>query len=94
MFTVTTRALDRLSRRLARQDAAADVALRFSRRKGGWKLDADRTRPGDTAFAHNGRNVLVLDQTVSQSMADLVLEVRNTDAGMRLKLRRVKSAGQ
>jgi len=89
MFTVTKPALDRLSHRLARREAADDVALRFTRRAGGWKLDADRARPGDVTFAHDGRNVLLLDEAVSQGMTDLTLDVRKTDDGPRLRLRRV-----
>ncbi len=91
MLTVTTPALDRLSDRLTTHDGVTDVAMRFTRREGGWTLGPDRPRPGDTSFMHNGRNVLVLDQAVSKGMADLILDVRHTDAGARLKLRRVKS---
>ena len=89
MFTVTTPALDRLSHRLAHKKAADDVALRFTRREGGWKLDPDRARPGDVTFAHDGRNVLLLDEAVSQGMTDLTLDVRTTDAGPRLRLHRI-----
>lgn len=88
MFTVTEPALDRLSHRLARKNAADDIALRFTRREGGWKLGTDQARPGDVTFAHDGRNVLLLDEAVSQGMTDLTLDVRRTDAGPRLRLRR------
>ena len=93
MLTVTKPALNRLSRRLARKKAAADVALRFTRRKGGWKLGPDQTRPGDVTFAHDGRNVLLLDEAVSQGMTNLTLDVRKTDAGPRLRLLRSMDQG-
>lgn len=89
MLTVTKPALDRLSHRLARKKAADDVALRFTRRAGGWNLDPDRARPGDITFAHDGRNVLLLDEAVSQGMTDLTLDVRTTEAGLRLRLHRI-----
>ena len=89
MFNVTEPALNRLSRRLAHKEAAEGVALRFTRRAGGWKLGPDQTRPGDVTFAHDGRDVLLLDETTAEAMANMTLEVRNTDAGPRLRLRRV-----
>jgi hypothetical protein len=88
MINVTKRALDRLSRWLDREEAAQDVAMRFTRRADRWKLDQDQARPGDLTFAHDGRNVLLLDATAAEAMADLTLLVRNTDAGPRLRLRR------
>ena len=94
MLNVTKSALDRLSRRLARKEAAADVALRFTRRDGGWKLGPDQARPRDVTFAHEGRNVLLLDETAAEAMANMTLDVRNTDAGPRLRLRRIVSREQ
>ncbi len=88
MLNVTKPALDRLSHRLARQDAAADVALRFTRREGGWTLGPDQTRPGDVTFTLDGRNVLVLDVAAAESMTNLTLDIRHTGAGPRLRLRR------
>ena len=88
MLNVTKPALGRLSRKLARNEAADDVALRFTRREGGWTLGPDRARPGDVTFAHDGRNVLLLDAAVSQGMSDLTLDVRKTEAGPRLRLHR------
>jgi hypothetical protein len=89
MLTVTKPALNRLSRRLARKEAAEGVALRFTRREGGWKLGPDSARPGDVTFAHDGRNVLLLDESAAKAMANMTLGVRKTDAGPRLRLRRV-----
>jgi hypothetical protein len=89
MLTVTKPALNRLSRKLAHGDAADDVALRFTRRDGGWKLEQDQERPGDVTFAHDGRNVLLLDETAAKAMANMALSVRKTDAGSRFRLRRI-----
>ena len=92
MFTVTAAALDRLSRKLTLKEAADDKALRFTRRERGWSLRLDCARPADTAFSHDGRSVLLLDAAVSQAMAKMTLDVRSTDSGPRLKLRRVTSS--
>ncbi len=74
MFTVTTGALDRLSRKLARKKPTDGVALRFTRRKVRWHLRLDRPRPGETEFTHDARSVLLLDAAVSQAMANMTLD--------------------
>ena len=89
MLTVTPAAIDRLLQKLARKKAADDVALRFTRRQGGWRLRLERARPGDTAFTQDGRSVLVLDAAVAQAMTNMTLEVRKTESGPRLKLCRI-----
>lgn len=92
MFTVTAGALDRLSKKLALKKPTEGVALRFTRRTGGWRLGLDRARSADTEFTHDGRRVLLLDVAVSQAMTNMRLDVRSTDSGPRLKLCRVTSS--
>lgn len=87
MLAVTPAARERLARKLARKKAGEDEAMRFTRQPGGWKLAVDRARPADTAIIHEGRVVLLLDEVVSQAMANATLDVRNGSAGPRLKLR-------
>ena len=94
MLTVTPAALDRLSRKLIRKKAAQDLAMRVTRRESGWKLRLDRARPDDTAFAHEGKNVLLLDDAVSHAMANMALDVSDTEAGPRLRLRRLTSRSE
>jgi hypothetical protein len=94
MLRVTKPALDRLSHRLANKKAADDVALRFTRREGGWKLGPDQARPGDVTFACGGRNVLLLDGPTAEAMAELTLDVRTEDTGLRLGSRRRSSGGK
>lgn len=76
MLTVTSAARECLLSRLSRKKAADDVALRFTRRDGGWRLGLDRAGPDDTAFTHEGRKVLLLDEAVSEAMADMTLDIR------------------
>ena len=87
MLTVTPGAGVRLIRKLAHKGATEDMAMRFTRRPAGWKLRLDHARPADTAITHNGRIVLLLDEAVSQAMADMTLDVTDTKAGPRLALR-------
>jgi len=93
MLTVTKPGLERLCRKLARKGAADDMALRFTRREGGWALRLDRESVGDTAFSHNGRKVLLLDETVSKAMANMTLDTRQSGKRRRLRLYRSKNHG-
>lgn len=86
MLTVTESALRRLIRKLTRKKAADETAMRFTAKKGGWRLSLDRQGPNDTVFAHRGRSVLLLDQAVARAMAHKTLDTRNTAAGPRLTL--------
>ena len=87
MLNVTEAALDRLSNKLAYKKATADQALRVTRKPRGWKLRLDCSRPSDTAIAHDGKNVLLLDEAVCHAMRDMTLDVRAAKAGPRLTLR-------
>ncbi|MHC4092129.1 MAG: hypothetical protein ACYSVY_17970 [Planctomycetota bacterium] len=89
MLTVTPAARECLLSRLGRKKAADDVAMRFTRREGGWRLRLDRARPNDTAFTHEGKNVLLLDAAVVKKMAALTLDASSTETGAKLKLRRI-----
>ena len=91
MLTVTAAARDRLLTKLGCKKAADDVALRFTRRKGGWRLRLDRAGPDDTAFTHEGRDVLLLDEAVSKAMTMMTLDVSSTETGPKLTLRRITS---
>jgi len=89
MLTVTQAALARLTRKLAIRNCTEGEALRFTRGAGGWRLRPDHARPTDTEFTHDGRSVLLLDARVSKAMKDFTLDVRRTDEGSRLRLRRL-----
>lgn len=91
MFTVTAGALRRLSTKLILKNGNEDQAFRFTRRTGGWRLRLDSTRKEDKEFLHDGRSVLALDAKEFQAIAQLKLDVKCTESGLRLKLCRVKS---
>lgn len=88
MLTVTKAALDRLSKKLASRKVGGDRAFRFTQETGGWRLRPDRSRPDDTTFIHEGKNVLLLDTAVSEAMTELRLHVRMTGAAAKLRLHR------
>ena len=90
MLTITKTALNRLSHRLIRKKAAEGMAMRFTRRAGGWKLRLDRECAGDTTFTHDGRSVLLLDEVVSKAMANMTLDIRMSGQKSGLKLYRNK----
>lgn len=65
MLAVTEAAIARLSQVLGQAGVSENVAVRLS----------DAERPGDSAFQHNGRTVLVLDGRVSELLSASRLDV-------------------
>ncbi len=94
MLTVTPAARDRLLSKLNRRKAADDVAMRFTRRRNGWRLRPDQIRPDDTTVTCEGRKVLLLDAVVAKAMTTLTLDVSNTETGAKLRLRRNAEASE
>jgi len=94
MLDVTPAARECLLSRLDCKNAAADVSMRFIKRKDGWRLRLGHQRPDDTAFTCEGRNVLLLDADAARAMATLTLDAKRTASGTRLKLRRISGGGE
>ena len=89
MLKVTDAARNRLLSKLVSRKASDSEAFRFTRKKGGWKLRIDQAQPNDTKLAHQGRDVLLLDQDVSRNMSKLTLDVTSVDSNQRLTLRTI-----
>lgn len=87
MLTVTTAAAAHLAQMLGAAEAPDDVAVRFVVEGSSLALTLDRPGPGDATFDHSGRMVLLLDEDVSELLADNTLDVEQTDAGSKLELR-------
>ena len=87
MFTITETAGDRLTKKLDKKGAVDDSAVRFVRKRHGWKLRIDRPATGDVLFAHKGRTVLVLDADASQRLADRTLDTKDSGSGPKFCLR-------
>ena len=90
MLTVTEAARARLARKLARKNCAKNQALRFVRNdeNARWSMQVDTIQSADVLYAHQGRTVLIIDEESAHRLRNRLLEVRETDEGPRLRLRR------
>lgn len=86
MLVVTETAGARLNHLLS--TLAEDSVARIVRGKSRLRLRRDHVRPNDKTFAHNGRIVLALDKKMSASLSSRELELRETDDGPRLGLKK------
>ena len=86
MLLVTTPAAARMAHLLNAKPG--NSVLRIVREKQRLRLRLGIVRPGDQTFAHDGRVVLALDQTVGTSLSLRQLDLRQTDEGPRLRLKR------
>ena len=78
MLTVSYTAGERLDEMLAQANAPDDAAIRLVFEGDGLNLEIDSARPGDTTFDHAETVVLVIDEQVSDLVADMKLVVRVT----------------
>jgi len=60
---------------LGQAGVADNAAIRLARQRKGDALQIDAERPGDSAFQHRGRTVLVLDARVSEFLSSGMLDV-------------------
>ncbi|MBI1826163.1 MAG: hypothetical protein HY287_04150 [Planctomycetes bacterium] len=90
MLTVTEAARARLARKLDRKKCTKDQALRFVRDddRSRWSMQVDSIQAADVHYAHKGRTVLIVDEESAHRLRNRLLEVRETDEGPRLRLRR------
>ena len=86
MLNVTDQAAARLSELLHAH--SADSAVRIVRKGGRMKMRLTSPQPNDEKFDHKGRIVLVLTQRASAHFAGGTLDLRDTDRGPRLHIRR------
>jgi hypothetical protein len=88
MFTMTETAGEYLSTVLDDSNAAEETAIRLVLDGNTLAPKLDNARPGDATFAHEGRMVLVLDERVTQVLAESMLDVKATEEGPQLVLLR------
>ena len=84
MLTITEAAGAHMAEVLA--DTQEDFAIRFVLAGQNLEPQLDKPRSGDTTFDHNGRTVLILDEDVSQMLAERTLDMQETHEGPRLML--------
>ncbi|HUS39140.1 MAG: hypothetical protein WBF93_18445 [Pirellulales bacterium] len=86
MLEVTDKACARLTEVLDGHSARS--VIRIIRKGGRMKMRLASEKPNDQTFDHNGRVVLVLDQRVSAHFAAGTLDLRETERGPKLHIRR------
>lgn len=86
MLTVTDSAGDHLVGLLENANAPDDAAVRLVMAEGGLGMRADKPRPEDITFEHDGRTVLVAAQDVADALDGRTLDTTKTDKGTGLTL--------
>ncbi|MDA1001205.1 MAG: hypothetical protein O2807_11920 [bacterium] len=86
MLNVTENAGAALHQMLTESEAADDVAVRFLVVDEKLEVRLDSERPGDSAFAHEERTVLIIDPELSELLVDKTLDVQQTAEGLQLSL--------
>jgi hypothetical protein len=84
MFVLTEAAGGYLTRMLNDAGAPRGTAVRIVRKADHLKPELDEPRPGDQAYVHDGRQVLLLDPQVSKVLATSLLDVEDTQKGPKL----------
>jgi hypothetical protein len=84
MLTMTEAAGGFLCKVLDDAHASPDTAVRVLIDGDALASTLDKPRPGDSTFVHEGRKVLVLDEQVSELLAERTLDVRSTHEGTKL----------
>lgn len=79
MLTVAEAAGARLAQMLDDKGLPEDVAVRLVCEGQDIALRQDSERPGDTAFQHEGRTVLLLDGQVSELLTNDKLDVEGAE---------------
>ena len=87
MLTITDAAGSFLAEMLGEADAPEDVAIRFVAEEEGLALRLDRKQDADSAFDHEGRTIMVLDEEMSDFLAERTLDIEDSDDGPKLSLR-------
>ena len=86
MLTVTEDARVHLAKVLDNADVPADAAVRFVAEDDKIKPKLDRIRSGDVMFEFAGKTVLALDEQMSLTLDDHILDVDDDSNGARLIL--------
>jgi len=86
MLQVSTPAAARMAYLL--NSKPGNAVLRIVRQNQRLRLRLGTVRPGDQTFVHDGRVVLALDERMGTKLTFRQLELRETDDGPRLQLKR------
>ena len=86
MLRVSTPAAARMAHLLSARPENA--GLRIVRQDQRLRLRLGIVRPGDQTFVHDGRVVLAIDERLGTKLGQRQIELRETDDGPRLRLKR------
>ena len=86
MFILTEAAGGYLTAVLDNANVSEETAIRFVLEGNALTPKLDNARPGDATFDHDGRTILVLDEQVSEVLADSTLDIQATEEGPKLIL--------
>jgi len=84
MLTLSEAAGSLLGQLLDKAEAPEDSAVRFVSGSSGLNMKVDKPHPGDAKFTHEGKTVLVLDERISELLAERTLVVKDSDTGAKL----------
>jgi hypothetical protein len=86
MLTVTEAASIHLAKVLDNANASADAAVRFVAADDTIKPTLDHIRSGDVRFEFAGKTILALDEQMSLTLSDTILDVDDDSDGTQLIL--------
>ncbi len=78
MLTLSYAASEHLALMLAEAEAPDDAVIRFVAHDDEIGFAIDTVQPGDATFDHAEKTVLVIDEQVSELVADIKLDVKVT----------------
>ena len=88
MIQVTERARETFKNKLEDLIERPGVMLRIGRTDSGLRIFPDTLKDDDQVIEHDGRAVLVIDQEVSETLADTTIDVEEHADGARFVVRR------
>ncbi len=74
MLTVSHAKSDLLAQMLSNDESSDDAVFRLVVKNHEIKLEIGTVQPGDSTFTHDEKVVLVIDEEVSESVADITLD--------------------
>ncbi len=74
MLTVSHAASDLLAQMLSNDESSDDAVFRLVVKNHEIELEIGTVQPGDSTFTHDEKVVLVIDEEVSESVADITLD--------------------
>lgn len=84
MFTVTDDARAYLAGIIDANNLPDDQAVRLVIKDEGVALAADTEKAGDTSIEHDGRTVLLVDESLNERLGEMTLKTQQTEQGERL----------